>query len=272
VRRVNALLLAVAAVYLLVLAAVWVLQERLLFYPQPAPASVAPPPGWHVDEVALRARDGAVLRGVLARPPGLSPGAVIYFGGNAEEVTSNATQAEALYGARAVLFVNYRGYGRSDGVPGEKALVADAAELFDWLARQPGIDATRIAVHGRSLGSGIAVQLARDRPIACVVLTTPFDSALEVARQVYPWIPVGWLMRHPFDSAAVAPALRMPALILAASGDTLVRPERSERLAQAWGGPVERRTFEGYGHGDIDAAPGYPAGVRAFIDRCLRAA
>jgi uncharacterized protein len=209
------------------------------------------------------------VRGVLVLPPRARPGAVVYFGGNAEEVTANARGAQAAYGERAALFVNYRGYGLSDGVPGEKEIVEDSLALYDWLAQRPDIDASRIALHGRSLGSGVAVQVASQRPVAGVVLSTPFDSALEVARQVYPWIPVGWLMRHPFDSTARAGGLRMPALVLIAAEDTLVRPERAQRLAAAWGGPVEKHVFQGYGHGDIQLAPDYDRIVGTFLDRCF---
>jgi hypothetical protein len=118
----------------------------------------------------------------------------------------------------------------------------------------------------------VAVQVGAQRPAAGVILTTPFDSALEVARQVYPWIPVGWLMRHPFDSAGRARALRMPALVLIAGEDTLVRPERGERLAAAWAGPVEKHVYAGYGHADLQLAPAYESHVRAFLDRCCTGA
>lgn len=266
-----ALVAGAAGVYLLLLAAVWMRQERLLFYPQPVSSEVRVPAGWTLERVSL-AREGDVrLAGVLALPPRGDGSAVIYFGGNAEEVTANAIDAERLYGERAVLLVNYRGYGESQGEPSEAALVADAAALHDWLASHPGIDRARIAVHGRSLGSGVAVQLAAARPVCGVVLTTPFDSAREVAREAYPWLPVAWLMRHPFDSAARAPRIHAPALILVAANDTLIRPPRSQALAAAWGGPAEVRSFAGHGHGDVHLAAGYADAVRAFVTRCLRA-
>jgi dienelactone hydrolase len=248
----------------------WALQERLLFYPQPVTSAPRVPDGWRAETVRVKTPDGLALAGVLALPPDGDGSAVIYFGGNAEEVTSAAGDAARLYGERAVLFVNYRGYGESGGRPGEAAIVQDALLLHDWLAAHPGIDPHRIAVHGRSLGSGVAVQVAAARPVRGVILSTPFDSAREVARAAYPWLPVAWLLRHPFDSAARAPGIHAPALVLVGGDDTLIRPERSEALARAWGGPVERRTFAGYGHGDVHLAPGYEASVRDFTARVLR--
>jgi hypothetical protein len=194
---------------------------------------------------------------------------VIYHGGNAEEVTSFAAEAPLTYGNRAVLLVNYRGYGRSQGRPGERLLVADAVELFDWAARRPDLDSGRIAVHGRSLGTGVAVQLAAARPARCILLTSPFVSARDVAREIYPWLPVGLLLRHPFDSGRHAPAMKIPALVLIGEADTLIPKRHSERLAGLWGGPVERAGFAGLGHNDVHLDPKYANTIRDFLDRCL---
>ena len=240
-----------------------------MFYPQPVTGAVAAPAGWRTEEVALRTRDGTVIAGVLLLPPVARPPLVIYHGGNAEEVTSFAAEAPATYGDRAVLLVNYRGYGRSEGKPAEKSLVEDAVELYDWAARRPDIDGERIALHGRSLGTGVAVQLAAARPVRCILLTSPFASALDVAREIYPWLPVGLLMRHPFDSARHAPALKVPALVLMGDADNLIRKHHSERLADLWGGPVERAAFAGFGHNDVHVTPRYTETIRRFLDRCL---
>ncbi len=262
------LLIAAVVGYLGVTVLVWLAQESLLFYPQAAAPRPVAPPGWRLEDVALRTRDGKQLAGVLALPPAARPGLVIYFGGNAQEVTSFAPSVHSAYGERAVLLVNYRGYGASEGRPGEGALVGDGIEIFDWAARRADIDPSRIALHGVSLGSGVAVQVAAARPARCVVLTSPFASALDIAREMYWWLPVAWLLRHPFDSAARAPQLRMPALVLTGSADTLIPPRHSERLASLWGGPVERVSFEGFGHNDIDLDPRYAVTIRKFLDRC----
>src|SRR6185503_13751411 len=158
--ELKALLLALVGGYLAITGLVWFAQESLIFHPRPAASAVRPPPGWRLEEVTINAADGTRLGGVLVIPPLERAPLVIYFGGNAEEVTEGASAAREDYGDRAVLLVNYRGYGKSEGRPGEQALVADALQVFDWAAGHPALDATRIAVHGRSLGSGIAVPLA----------------------------------------------------------------------------------------------------------------
>jgi uncharacterized protein len=218
--------------------------------------------------VRFRARDGTQLAGVLVKPPLARAPLVIYFGGNAEEVTAYAPLAAQTYGERAVLLVNYRGYGDSTGKPGERELVADGIEIHDWAVARPDVDAARVALHGRSLGTGVAVQVAAARPPRCVILTSPFDSARAVAQRVYPWLPVALLIRHPFDSAARAPQLHMPALILMGSSDDIIPMSHSLRLASAWGAAAERVTFEGFGHNDISVSPKYDETIRAFLARC----
>jgi len=264
--------LAVAALvgYGAVVVLVWFAQEKLLFYPQPPRGKPAAPSGWQLEDVGIATNDGTRLAGVLVSPAQQPRGPlVIYFGGNAEEVTAYASAAAQSYGPRAALLVNYRGYGESGGRPGEKAMVADGLAIYDWAAGRADVDPTRIALHGRSLGTGVAVQVAAARPARCVILTSPFTSALDVARSIYAWLPVALLMRHPFDSMAHAPRLEVPALFLMGDADTLIPMHLSQRLADAWGGPVERETMQGFGHNDLSMHPRYDAAVHAFLGRHL---
>ncbi|MBF0186124.1 MAG: alpha/beta fold hydrolase [Magnetococcales bacterium] len=192
-----------------------------------------------LQEVSLHTHDGVTVRGwwLLPRTVERAP-LLIYFGGNAEEVSHLLSEADRFAGW-SLLLCNYRGYGGSEGVPGEKALVADAVQLYDHFSAQPSIDGQRVVLLGRSLGSGVAVQLAAARPVAATILLSPFDSLREVAQSIYFWLPVRWLLRHPFDSLAKAGSIRSPLLVVLGERDTLVPPAMSERLAQAWGGPTQ---------------------------------
>ena len=261
-------LLSLAGAYLAIVAVVWYAQERLLFYPQPPAGEIHPPSGWRVESIRHAASDGTVLEGALVSPPAAKLPLVIYYGGNAEEATSAAPEAEARYGHRAVLLVNYRGYGRSGGKPSERALVRDALELYDEMAARPDVDAAHIVLHGRSLGTGIAVQVAAKRPACRVVLTSPYASVADVAGEIYPWLPVRWLSRHPFDSVARAHTIKTPALVFIGETDTLIPPAHSERLAGAWAGPVERVRLPGRGHDDLMDDPQYVERLRGFIAGC----
>ena len=257
----KSLLLAIAVGYAAVAALVWLLQERLIFYPrEPAPPPLAPV-GWRLEEVQHVTADGTRLAGVLVVPPAERSPLVIYFGGNAEEVTSYAPEAERTYGARAVLLVNYRGYGRS-GRPGEQGGRRHRALR---LGRAPAdIDSQRIAVHGRSLGTGVAVQVAAATG-ALRVLTSP-TRAWSTSRGGLLVAPVALLMRHRFDSASLARRLR-PRWSSWRSRQP-GPPHHSRNLPPHGRQPVEP-FLGGFGHNDLDVTPRYGAAIRAFLDRNL---
>ena len=212
----------------------------------------------------IRAADGVALRGWLL--PGSRPDhpLVLYFGGNAEEVSWLLDHAEAFAGWDVAL-VNYRGYGRSDGRPREQDLLADAVAVYDHLV--PAGTPRRVALVGRSLGSAVATHVASQRPVTCVVLVTPFDSAAAVGRDALPGVPVSWVIGDVFDAAPLAPAIRAPLRVIVASHDTIVRRERSQRLFDAWGGSKEWVTIEGADHNDIDAHRAYWNAIQAFLVR-----
>ncbi len=260
------LLLAAAAVVL----AAWALQEKMIFFAPPA----GPPPRVHapgaLEEVVLRTPQGYRLHGWLARR-GASPGGlVVYFGGNAEETSWMAAESHRL-GDWSLLAVNYRGYGASEGTPGEGALYADSLLVYDYARSRPDVDRQRIVLMGRSLGAAVAVHVASQRPVAALVLVTPFDSLVEVGAAHYPFLPVRWLLRHRFDSIALAPRIQAPALVIAAAADTIVPPRHAKRLFEAWGGPRQWVALPGADHNDVDAHEAYWTSIAGFLARLPRA-
>ena len=246
----------------------WLLQERMIFFPQPLEPGTserirARVPG--AEEVVITAADGTRLRGWLRHPQGAAAvGLVIYFGGNAEEI-GWLVEDGPWPREWAVALVNYRGYGASEGRPGERELFADALAIHDTLVARSDLRALPVVVFGRSLGSGVAVYLAGQRAVAGVVLVSPYDSVRAVASRSYPWVPVGWLLRHPFDSLSRAGALRMPLLVLIAAVDQVVPPVHSRRLLAAWGGPRRSVELAGADHADIAGRPEYAAAIREFL-------
>ncbi len=242
-------------------------QERLIFLRQPAPHT---PPGatnLAISEVTIATSDGLSLRGWLAR----SSNAVqerlplaIYFGGNAEEV-SYITGLTTHVPGWSILAVNYRGYGGNSGEPSQRALYSDALALYDWAANRSDVASAHIAAIGRSLGSGVAVYLAAERPLAKVVLVTPYDSLRAVVQHHYPYLPVSLLLKHPFDSMEHARRVSTPMLTIAAQNDSIIPPARSRTLFAQWQGPKTWREFSGAGHNDLDASPEYWATIAAYL-------
>lgn len=243
---------------------VWLIQDRLIFYRQPvAEAQRAAIEKRFPAAKSLfhAAADGTRLH--AWHVPGTGP-LVIYFGGNAEEVSWMLERSGETPGV-GWLLVDYRGYGSSAGSPSEKTLVSDAQAWFDLVATLPGVDRSRIHAFGRSLGSGVAVQLARARPVRALVLATPYDSLAAVARHYYWYLPVDWMLRHRFDSDRLAPSMRQPLLVLVAERDEVIPPAHAEALFKAWGGPKRRVLLPGAGHNSSDAHPLFWDAIRAFV-------
>jgi pimeloyl-ACP methyl ester carboxylesterase len=122
-----------------------------------------------------------------------------------------------------------------------------------------------IHVFGRSLGSGVAVQLAAQRPVAGVILVAPFDSLVEVGKHHYPFLPVNWMLRHRFDSVALAPTIKAPLLCIVATDDEIIPAVHSKRLYDAWGGEKRWLGLEGAGHNSTDDAANYWSSIRKFL-------
>ena len=204
-------------VYVGIGAVLYVAQRSFLYLP----VSENPAEDTPVEWVEV---DGAELKvwAVAGTQPEL---AVIYFGGNAEDVYYNAEDFRQHLPEATAYLVNYRGYGGSSGSPSEAALFADALALFDRLAARH----ERIAVVGRSLGSGIATYLASQRPVHRLVLVTPHDSVLALAQKHYPVYPVSLMLKDRYESVRYAADIDMPVLLLVAQNDTLIPPAHAQR-------------------------------------------
>ena len=269
VRGVVLPLLGVGVALFVGLCAMLYLRQERLIFPRPplveeARQAVRLLPG--VAEIRVRTHDGKRLHGWLRHTVQTpqSQGLVIYFGGNAEDVSGQLHDAQTFAPWSFATF-DYRGYGQSEGSPSEAALTADALTIYDRLAESDGIDPSRIVVFGRSLGGGVAVQLAASRPVRAAVLVSPFDSLRSIARKQYPFVPVSRLLEHPFDSLAHAPGIEAPVLVIAGGRDALIPPEHSKRLLDAWGGPKHWTLVPGADHDDIHTTPEYWPAILEFL-------
>lgn len=239
------------ALYLLVCAGFFVGQRAFIYYPVATRDAAVP-------SRPLQ-RDGTTLQVSMREAPG--PRAVVYFGGNAEDVSRSVDPLHAAFDGAAVYALHYRGYGGSDGLPSEAALVGDGRALVaDVVRRHPDV-----VVVGRSLGSGVAVQVARTHPPRHLVLVTPFDSMTALASRYFRWLPARLILRDLYDSRAHAPAISTPTTLIVAGRDEVVPPAHADALFAAFGPGVARVVrLERAGHNDIDADPGYAAALRAI--------
>ncbi len=252
--RIVAIFVSIALVlYAGACIALFAFQRSLTYYPQPKSF------GGPGDTMVLRV-DGADLS-ITVRPRA-GPKALIYFGGNAEDVSASLADFAAAFPDRALYLMHYRSYGGSTGTPTEAALHADALALFDQVRREH----PDIALMGRSLGTGIAVRLATKRPASKLILVTPYDSIAAVAADQFRYFPVRWLLTDKFDAIGDAPAVRIPTLILQAEHDEIIPGRHTEALAAAFAKDVASRlVIRGAGHNDISVKPEYFDAIRAAL-------
>ncbi|WP_339507869.1 MULTISPECIES: alpha/beta hydrolase [unclassified Pseudomonas] len=216
-RTLMSLVALIVAVYVVLCAALFFFQRSLIYFPQPPAIESAD------SRLKLSMPDADIWVATRER---VGPRALIYFGGNAEDVSRNLPAFAEAFPDYALFFLHYRGFGGSGGSPSEEAIAEDALALFDQVsARHP-----QIAVVGRSLGSGVAVRLASERPAAQLILVTPYNSLEEIAARQYPWVPVKWLLKDRFESGKYAAHIRVPTLLLAASDDEVIPRASTERL------------------------------------------
>ena len=227
-------------------------QRSLLFHPVPALGEVP---------TATLEVPGATLR--IATQPHDGPRAILYFGGNAEDVSRTVPELAATFPGRAVYAPHYRGYGGSGGRPSEQALHADAAAVFDDVrSRHPDVD-----VVGRSLGSAVATRLAATRPVRRLVLVTPFDSILALGRRLFPFLPVRLLLADRFEAVRDAPQVAVPTLVITAGADEIVPADHTRRLIDAFRpGVVTERDFPDAGHNDVSLDPAYLQAIGEFLE------
>lgn len=206
-------------------------------------------------------RPDATLRGWVVNPDGRAP--ILYFGGNAERIEANREDFARLFPGRSVYLLAYRGYGASDGAPSEAAIVGDAVALFDHVqARHPG---ETVSVIGRSLGSGVASQLAARRSPAKLALITPFDSMVGAAKAHYPIFPVGWLLDERYESVQALRAFERPVLIVHGGRDEIVPEANTLRLIAALPRPPRVLRIAAADHNDIAMHAEYAQALSGFM-------
>ncbi len=213
--------------------------------------------GDHAAALTLAVPD-AMLR--ISAQPHAGPQALVYFGGNAEDVVFTVAELAAVFPDRAIYALHYRGYCGSSVRPSERLLRNDARAVFSMVQARHA----DIMVVGRSLGSSLAVQLAAERSVSRLVLIAPFASILALARRIAPFLPMRLLLREKYESWRYAPQVTCPTLIVAASDDELVPMAETKRLLGGFPSGVARlRVIDGTDHNSVtDSAIFWDAVVR----------
>ena len=230
-----ALILAPLVVYAGALAVLYATQRRHIYKPKARENILVP-------TMPLPAHDGDVLVSIREHE---GPRAIVYFGGNSEDVSHSVPLIAEAFPGTAVYAIHYRGYGGSAGSPTEADLVADGVALFDTVQRRH----PDVIIIGRSLGTGVAIQVAARRNARHLVLVTPYDSIADVAAGRYPAFPVKWIVKDRYESWRIAPSITTPTLVIAAEFDLTIPMRHTQRLMEHFRPGVARFVLlPGEGH------------------------
>lgn len=255
-RKMILTLLALAVVaYASICAWMYAKQRDMMYFPQATKVDAK-------DTDFGIARNGVMLNGWLVNIG--QPGAIIYFGGNAERIENMRDEFAQWFPQSSVYLVPYRGYGASEGTPSEAALLSDALAVFDQVnARQSGAP---IIVIGRSLGSSVASYVASQRPVAKLALITPFDSMASVAQSHYPWLPLRWLMQDRYETAGYLKKYDGPVLVVRAAEDEVIPAASTDRLIASLAKEPRVVNLDGATHNSIDDDPKFGMALTEFVD------
>ena len=248
---IKRLLLIIALSFAVVSGYMVLFEEKFIYFPNreinTTPANSAMP----FEELLISTSDGITLHGWYM-PVLLSRFTLLHFHGNAGNISNRL----ALYRqwqsmGFSVYAFDYRGYGRSEGEPGEKGLYEDARAAWADLTIRLGKRPEEVIIVGRSLGAAVAAKLASEVNAAGLVLETPFTSMADMAAYHYPWMPLRWLARSQFDTELMVKDVHLPLLVIAARDDTIAPSWMGEQIFNAANEPKSNTLIAG-GHNDFD--------------------
>lgn len=245
-RRVLMLLLVPALAYLAVAGFMFAIQRSLLFLPDRTDvrAAAADLPG--AEAVTIATADGETIV-AWWKPPAPGRPALLYLHGNGANLTNRLGRFVRLtQDGTGLLAVSWRGYGGSTGSPSEAGLRLDGAAAYEWLAAR--LPPERIVLFGESLGTGIAIWLASERPARLLALDSPYASIVDLGARLYPWLPVRLLARDPFRSIDLAPRVTIPVVAQHCTRDWVIPLSEAERLLAAFPGRPDLAVIDGRCH------------------------
>jgi fermentation-respiration switch protein FrsA (DUF1100 family) len=254
----------------LVYGAICFIVSRLIYQPTRYPGG-----WWHTQtdlaahDVWLQTSDGLRLHAWLVKTPVEANGgrlATLFLHGNGSNLAHSPGHLREISAAgSSVLILDYRGYGKSLGRPTERGLYRDADAGYDHLIGM-GYGPTQIVVHGESLGSAVAVDLARRRPCAGLILECPFTSYSAIAGMFVPF--VGRLFASGFNTRRKIAGVHAPLLIIHGDRDRTIPHAMGRALFEAANEPKTFWTVEGATHVDLVEVSGplYPVRLRAFYE------
>jgi len=246
------------------------MEEKFIFFPMAEIERTPREVGLAYEDIYFTSADGVRLNGWLVRYPGAET-TLLWLHGNAGNIGHRVEGIKLLHDKLEanVFIIDYRGYGRSEGTISEAGTYEDALAADRYLRGRKDIDSKRIVLFGQSLGSAVAADLAGRGESLALIIEAPFASIREMARAVYPWLPVGPLLRTRYDVVEKIKKVKAPVLVAHGEEDDIVPFEQGKQVFAAASAPKEFYAIRGARHNDTFEIGGsaYFAVLKDFIER-----
>lgn len=265
-KRMLATLAFVVLGYGAVLALVYALQDRLVYFPTRALAATPHAAGFEYQDVRIAAEDGVRIHGWFVPAPA-ERAVLLHLHGNGGNISHRLERIAIFRNLGLTTFaIDYRGYGQSEGRPSELGTYRDARAAWAYLTQKRGISPSSIVVYGESLGGAVATRLASEHTPRALIIEASFTSMPDLGAEIYPWLPVRWLSRLDYPTRDDLMKVRAPVLIVHSRGDEIVPFHHGEQLYAAAREPKQFLQIRG-GHNDAFVVSGtqYINGVDAFL-------
>jgi fermentation-respiration switch protein FrsA (DUF1100 family) len=244
---ILAIIAFLSIAYLLVVGVMFIVQRHMIYHPV---RHLGVPESYgfiRAKQIELPTDDGHTIKAWYT-PPTTRQETIVYFHGNRGNIGNRAHKLIAFakegYG---VLAVSWRGFGGSTGKPSERGLLKDAHTAIKWLH----IPHEQMILYGESLGSGVAVQMATEYPVSLIMLEAPYASIRGRAQELYPWLPVHYILRDHFDSISHISKIKSPLLIIHGENDEVMPVSHSKRLFEAAPDPKRMVLYPHVHHTDF---------------------
>lgn len=244
-----------------------IFENKFIFFPFKYPQGYWQPEtfGLQAEDCYFRTADGYQLHGWFF-PNENALATLLWCHGNAGNITDRLDNLANLTKLPINVFIfDYRGFGRSEGVPNEKGVYLDAEAAYDYLASREDVQQDKIILFGRSLGGAVAVDLASKRPGAGLILESTFTSAKDMAKSAFGFIPIYLIIKSKFNSIDKISKIHVPILVLHGTKDRTVPFKLGRRLYEASNNPKEFYQIQEADHNDT-----YIVGGQAYFDKLLQ--
>lgn len=249
-------------------------ENKIIFHPSPYPEGYWNPTslGVPVQDIYFASEDGVKLHAWFIPSPN-AVATLLWFHGNAGNLSHRLDNIQRLKRLNLNIFIfDYRGYGRSEGVPNEEGIYKDSRAAYKQVLAMDGVSVDSLFLFGRSLGGICAVETAMNYPARGLILESVFTNSADMSRTVFPLIPLGWAVRSKLDAVGKVPHLKLEKLFLHGTRDEIVPYDLGRKLFEKAGNPKTFYAIEGAGHNDtyILGGVGYYDALNRFITETLK--